>query len=263
MGILNVTPDSFSDGGDYMDPKSALQKGVRMMEEGASIIDVGGESTRPGSSPVPAEEELKRVLPVIQGLVEAKIPVSIDTSKPTVAMEALKAGACFLNDVQGMRNPQMLEIAIAYSANVCIMHMQNTPSTMQQSPTYTNVVIEVRDFLYSQANKAERAGIPKEKIWIDCGIGFGKTLEHNLELLKNLTLFTKKYQVLVGVSRKSFLAALTEQVEPKKRLPGSIAAALFAGLQGVKMLRVHDVKETVEALTVWSALKPPQGVAES
>lgn len=256
MGILNITPDSFSDGGDYLEPTHAIERGIQMMEEGASIVDVGGESTRPGSFPVSGEEELKRVLPVVQGLIEAKVPVSVDTSKPSVARECLKYGACFLNDVQGLRNPQMLDVAAKYSASVCIMHMLDSPETMQLSPTYTDVVAEVHDFLCQQAKKAEQAGIAREKIWIDCGIGFGKNLAHNLELLKNLARFTKKHQVLVGVSRKSFIGALTNTKEPKQRISGSIAAGLFACLQGAKMIRVHDVKETVQALTVWSSLIP-------
>jgi dihydropteroate synthase len=255
MGILNVTPDSFSDGGLHFDPVEAIGWGSRLVEQGADIIDVGGESTRPGAEPVAAEEELRRTLPVVAGLAELGIPVSIDTQKSVVARAALEAGAKIVNDVSGLRDPEMASVVAGAGATVCIMHMQGSPRTMQVAPTYSNVVDEVLGFLLGQARAAQEAGIQEDSIWLDPGIGFGKTLEQNLDLLVSLGKFAELgHPILVGVSRKSFIGALSGVDDPAERLGGSIACGLFAVSRGARILRVHDVKQTVQALAVWEAL---------
>lgn len=255
IGILNVTPDSFSDGGRYASPHEAVEAARRMVSEGAHLIDVGGESTRPGASPVPPEEEIARVLPVVEALAHDGISVSIDTRKPEVAEAALAAGACVLNDVTGLRDPAMRALAAGHEATVIIMHMKGEPQTMQANPEYEDVVGEVGAFLLEQALACVRDGIAPERIWIDPGIGFGKTVEHNLALLRATGgLAASGYPVVIGVSRKSFLGRLTGEEDPTRRLGGSLAAGLYAARLGAAAMRVHDVSETVQALEVWRAL---------
>lgn len=246
MGILNVTPDSFSDGGLYLDPKAAIEHGLRMAEEGADWIDVGGESTRPGADEVPAGEELRRVLPVVERLARAGLRISIDTTKPEVAEQALAAGATAVNDVSGLRDPDMIELCSRTGCFVCIMHMQGTPRTMQAHPVYGDVVRDVAEYLYHAATLAEAAGVQRERIWLDPGIGFGKTTVHNLELLRRLDEIVRLgYPVLIGVSRKSFLGKIigTEAVPapPDDRLEATLAAQTLAQARGARILRTHDV----------------------
>jgi len=256
MGVLNVTPDSFSDGGEFLAPQSAILRACEMMEQGADLIDVGGESTRPGSEPVPLEEELRRLSPILEALYEKNIPFSCDTSKPEVAKKAIEYGAVAINDVRGFRDSDLANIT-ARSGCVCIvMHMLGEPRTMQENPSYRDVVGEVLTFLETQTKSLESLGVPSSRIWIDPGIGFGKTLQHNIEVLKNIDRFAETgYPVLVGVSRKSFIGRIAGIEEPRERIPGSIAAALWCVSRGVKILRVHDVKETVQALRIWEAIQ--------
>lgn len=255
IGILNVTPDSFSDGGKYASTKEAVQAARRMISEGAHIIDVGGESTRPGAQPVPAEEETARVLPVVEALAADGVAVSIDTRKPEVAEAALFAGARVLNDVTGFRDPKMRAVAARFQATVIVMHMKGEPQTMQLNPEYDDLVGEVRDFLAAQAQACIEDGIPAERIWIDPGIGFGKTVDHNLALLRATNVLAEVgYPVVIGVSRKSFIGRLTGEEDPTRRLGGSLSAALFAANLGAAALRVHDVRETVQAIMLWRAL---------
>ncbi|OGI48331.1 MAG: dihydropteroate synthase [Candidatus Muproteobacteria bacterium RIFCSPHIGHO2_12_FULL_60_33] len=257
MGILNVTPDSFSDGGVFLPPEKAIVQALRMAEEGADIIDIGGESTRPGARPVSAPEEIDRVLPVVEALHrQIPLPISIDTSKPEVMRAAVKAGAGFINDVRALREPGALETATQLEVPVCLMHMQGEPHTMQDDPRYADVVGAVRDFLKERLDACMNAGIPASRLVVDPGFGFGKTLEHNIELLRGL----KKLQilgapVLVGLSRKSMIGkALGLPVE--QRLHASVALAVMAVQNGARIVRVHDVGPTVEALRMWSAVYP-------
>ena len=247
MGILNVTPDSFSDGGLHFEKEAAIAAALQMVEDGADLIDVGGESTRPGADEVSPDEETRRVVPVIEALVESGVEVSIDTRKPEVALQALYAGASVLNDVSGLRDPAMVEVAASDDCTVCIMHMQGEPHTMQVEPFYEDVVGEIRQYLVDTAKRAERRGIARERLWIDPGIGFGKTLEHNLEILRSLDVFRRTgYPVLIGVSRKSFIGKLLphdgKSAPADDRLEGTLAAQLLAQLQGVRIIRAHDVK---------------------
>lgn len=253
MGILNVTPDSFSDGGEFFDVQKAVARGIEMAREGADMIDVGGESSRPGSVPVSAEEEKGRVVPVIEQLSKMiDVPISIDTYKPEVAEAALEAGASIINDITGLRNEAMVEVATKQGAGVVIMHMQGTPKTMQENPEYGDVVRDILEWLKRQVLKARAAGI--ENVMVDPGIGFGKTLEHNVEILRRLGEFRELgCPVLIGPSRKSFLGKLTG-AEVDGRLGGSIGAALVAAFNGADILRVHDVKETKQALEVAEAI---------
>ncbi|MCL5669261.1 MAG: dihydropteroate synthase [Gammaproteobacteria bacterium] len=260
MGILNITPDSFSDGGDFFSTSAALQRARVMAEEGAAIIDIGGESTRPGAQAVDAQEELRRVIPVIEA-VRAELPViiSIDTSKPKVMRAALDAGAHMVNDVRALESPGALEVMAGFnqreSVPVCLMHMRGEPRTMQQNPLYTDVVAEVRDYLGERVSACERAGIARERIVIDPGFGFGKTVAHNLSLLKHLAELARLgLPVLAGLSRKSMLGVLLD-APPRHRLYGSLAAAVLAVEQGARILRVHDVRATVEALKIYSAVQ--------
>jgi dihydropteroate synthase len=249
MGVLNVTPDSFSDGGLYLDPDRAAAKGMQLVAEGADVVDVGGESTRPGAEPVPEDEELRRVLPVVERLARS-VRVSIDTTKPVVAQAALDAGATLVNDVSA----GLWEIAASRSAGWVAMHMRGTPRNMQDDPRYDDVVEEVRDFLLERADTARSAGV--KEVWIDPGIGFGKTDEHNLLLLKHLArLVETGFPVLVGTSRKGFLGRLArgtngEPAPAAERLAGSLATAVWAMLSGAEMVRVHDVAPTVHAVTL-------------
>jgi len=248
MGVLNVTPDSFSDGGRYPTLTAAIDHGVEMAEQGAGIIDVGGESTRPGADPVSEGDELDRVVPVVEGLVERGVAVSIDTAKPVVARAALEAGAVVVNDVTGLSDPRMAPLAAESSAGVVIMHMQGQPRTMQDDPHYDDVVGEVRDFLVARARLAEEAGVSRDRIAIDPGIGFGKSFEHNLTLLRNLTVLVDTgYPVLLGASRKAFLGRiLGGSVPAPERDPATGATVALAIEQGVAIVRVHNVAMTTQ-----------------
>ncbi|MCU7801777.1 MAG: dihydropteroate synthase [Candidatus Thiodiazotropha sp. (ex Lucinoma borealis)] len=257
MGILNLTPDSFSDGGRYYHLETALRHAVKMVDEGAAIIDIGGESTRPGAQPVTAEEELERVIPVIETLAEnIPVPISIDTSKPLVMREAVSAGAGMINDVLALGEQGALQAAAETAVPVCLMHMQGKPRTMQNAPHYDNVVEEVKTFLQQRMEACESAGIARHKIVIDPGFGFGKSLQHNLKLLKELhTLSSLNTPLLVGISRKSMIGSLLGDVSVDQRIFGSVAAAVVAVIEGATIIRVHDVRETVEALKVASAVR--------
>ena len=257
MGILNITPDSFSDGGIFLSPEKAIAQALRMAEEGADIVDVGGESTRPGARPVSVQEELDRVLPVVEALHgRIPLPISIDTSKPEVMRAAVTAGAGFINDVRALREPGALEAAAQLEVPVCLMHMRGEPRTMQDEPRYADVVGEVRDFLGQRRDACLEAGIPASRLVIDPGFGFGKTLEHNIELLRGLKkLGNLGLPVLAGLSRKSMIGkALGLPVE--QRLHASVALALMAVQQGARIVRVHDVGPTVEALRMMQAVYP-------
>lgn len=254
MGVVNVTPDSFSDGGRYATTKKATELVQRLIEEGANILDIGGESTRPGSQPVNLNEELSRVIPVIEFAVKQKISVSVDTSKPEVMRAAMRAGACMINDIKALQAPGALEAAADNSAIVCLMHMQGQPDTMQNTPQYVDVVAEVKIFLEQRIQAAKFAGIPPERIIIDPGFGFGKTIEHNLTLLRQLDQFSSiNHPILVGISRKSMLGAITGN-DVSHRVHASVAAALLAVIKGAKIVRVHDVKATHDALSVYGAI---------
>lgn len=256
MGILNVTPDSFSDGGLHETQEAAVARALKMIAEGAGIIDIGGESTRPGAEPVTVEEEIRRTAPVIAALKGRGAILSIDTRNPETMSAALAAGADMINDVTALANPESLEIAARANVPVCLMHMKGTPQTMQSAPQYEDVVQEVLDYLLACAKLCMKAGIAKEKIIIDPGIGFGKTLAHNLTLLAHLARFVETgFPVLLGTSRKSFIsAAANDQSQPENRLGGSLASALRGVEAGAKILRVHDVHETVQALKIWKAM---------
>lgn len=256
MGVLNLTPDSFSDGGLWTDSGRAAARAAEMVEQGATIIDVGGESTRPGAAAVDAAEELARVVPVITRIVaELDVTVSVDTSKPEVMRAAIDAGAGMVNDVRALRAPGAQEAVAGSGVAVCLMHMQGEPRTMQQAPVYDDVVAEVREFLLARAAACADAGIRQARIVLDPGFGFGKTLAHNLALFARLDAFTASgYPVLVGVSRKTMIGSLTG-APVSGRMPGSIAAAVLAVARGAHILRVHDVAETVQALAVATAVK--------
>ena len=257
MGILNLTPDSFSDGGRFPDCDSAISHAQAMVSEGAAIIDIGGESTRPGAAPVSVQQELDRVMPVIESLVaELPVPLSVDTSKPEVMQAAISAGAGMINDVMALRQEGAIEaVRDACHVLLCLMHMQGEPRSMQQNPRYDDVVGEVRHFLLERAALCEKAGIAQSRIILDPGFGFGKTLEHNTALLKNIDLLAGDgYPLLVGISRKSMIGQLLGDVPVDQRLQGSVAAAVIAAMKGANILRVHDVRETVEALKIVEAL---------
>jgi len=249
VGILNVTPDSFSDGGRFLSPDAAVERALAMEREGADIIDVGGESSRPGAEPVPVEEELRRVLPVLERLRgKLRIPISIDTTKAEVAEVALRAGASIVNDISALRfDPAMAPVVAEFGAGLVLMHMLGTPKTMQQDPHYEDVVTEVRDFLAERALYAQSQGIPREAIAVDPGVGFGKTVEHNLEILRRLSeLAELGFPVLVGPSRKSFIGAVLG-LPVEERLEGTLAACAVAVVRGADILRVHDVREVRRA----------------
>ncbi len=255
MGVVNVTPDSFSDGGRFLDPVRAVEQALRLAEEGADVVDVGGESTRPGSDPVSAGDELARVLPVIEGVRRhSAVPVSVDTCKPEVMRAAAAAGADLINDVRALRAPGAPDTAAALGLPVVLMHMQGEPRTMQQAPAYSDVVREVRDFLLERSRAAEAAGVRRERIAIDPGFGFGKNLAHNLTLLANLaSLADTGYPVLAGLSRKSMIEKIVGR-PVAQRMPASIALALAAAARGAAAVRVHDVAATVDALRVTAAV---------
>jgi dihydropteroate synthase len=254
MGIVNVTPDSFSDGGRYVSTAAAIDHAHKLMADGAGILDVGGESTRPGAQPVALQEELDRVLPVIEGLRGIDIPVSIDTFKPAVMRAAIAAGASMVNDISALQDADALQAVAGSEAAVCLMHMQGAPQTMQQQPEYHDVVVEVAAFLRERIAAAEAAGIARDRIAIDPGFGFGKTLAHNLELLRRMdAMCALGVPVLAGLSRKSMLGAITGR-DVGERQAASVAAAMIAVQRGAAIVRVHDVRETVDALKVWAAV---------
>ena len=256
MGIVNVTADSFSDGGRFLDPESAIEHGRRLAAEGAAMVDVGGESTRPGAAPVAAGEELRRVIPVVEALAREGIAVSVDTMKPEVMSAAIAAGAAAINDVNAFRAPGAIEAVARAEVGLVAMHMQGTPATMQQAPRYGDVVAEVGAFLRDRARALEDAGVARGRIALDPGFGFGKTLEHNQQLFRGLpALRAMGYPILVGVSRKRMISDLTGGRDVGERAFGSIAAALLAAQNGASLLRVHDVKGTVDALNVWIGLR--------
>ena len=261
MGVVNVTPDSFSDGGLYTDLKTAMAHARALIDEGADILDVGGESTRPGAEPVSLEEERRRVMPVLEALAQCGRPISVDTRKPELMEEAIATGASLVNDIDAMESPAALSAVARASVAVCLMHKQGDPRTMQQNPQYADVVAEVRDYLKSRIEAALRAGIERDRIIIDPGFGFGKTQEHNIALLRQLPELTGLgVPVLAGLSRKAMLGRITGR-EPRDRVYASIAAALFAAERGARILRVHDVTETRDALSVWWALRDTIGAS--
>ena len=251
MGILNITPDSFSDGGKYLDFSDALKRAHAMIEEGVDIIDIGGESTRPGSDPVSIDEELKRITPIIEALKrDSTIAISVDTYKPEVMKEVIDMDVAMINDVYALTQPGAIDVIKKSEVGICLMHMQGTPKTMQIDPTYKNVVSEVQSFLKTRADLLIKDGIDKSRIIIDPGFGFGKTFEHNIEMLKKLESFQSlRFPLLVGLSRKSFIRKILNG-EHDDHLSGSISAAIFSVLKGAKILRVHDVKETLSALKI-------------
>ncbi len=254
MGIVNVTPDSFSDGGLYVRHDIAIAHAHQLVLEGADIIDVGGESTRPGAKAVGLQEELDRVLPIIEGLRELSVPISIDTFKPEVMKQAIAAGASMVNDINALQDEAAMATVAASGTAVCLMHKQGTPQTMQAGPAYDNVLVQVSAYLAARIKDAEAAGIARSRIVIDPGFGFGKTLVHNLTLLREFKKITELgVPVLAGLSRKSMLGALTGH-EPSQRMPASIAAALIAVQRGAAIVRVHDVQATVDVLKIWSAI---------
>ena len=256
MGILNVTPDSFSDGGRFVTFNDALARGLTMVEEGVGIIDVGGESTRPGAREVPEDEEIRRVVPLVEALAaRTDIPVSVDTSKPGVMRAALSAGATFINDVRALREDGALEAAASSDAAICLMHMQGEPRTMQLEPSYTDVLVEVRQFLQERIAACVAAGISTDRLALDPGIGFGKRIEHNVKLLASLPeLLELRRPLLIGVSRKSMFATLLGRAV-NERLPGSLAVAVASILAGASIVRTHDVAETVDAVKIAAALR--------
>jgi dihydropteroate synthase len=256
MGVLNVTPDSFSDGGQFLDPEEALRQARRMVAEGAAIIDVGGESTRPGAEAVDASEEMERVLPVVRAITaELAVPVSVDTSKPEVMEAALAAGASMINDVLALKAPGAMEVVAGSQAAVCLMHMQGMPRTMQADPRYDDVVRDVHQFLSGRIRACETAGIDRSRLAMDPGFGFGKTLEHNLALLAALDLFTRDgLPVLAGLSRKSMIGQLTGR-PAGQRLAGSVALAAIAASHGAAIVRAHDVAATVDAVRIGAAVR--------
>ena len=252
MGVINVTPDSFSDGGKFLDPQAAIAHGRRLVDEGADILDIGGESSRPGARAVAEEEELARVLPVLKAFKD--VPLSVDTRRPAVMRAALAEGASMINDIEALEAPGALEAVAASDCGVCLMHKKGEPATMQQAPCYANVLGEVRDYLARRVEACEAAGVKRERIAIDPGFGFGKTLDHNLTLLRRMVELTAlRVPVVAGWSRKSSLGAITGRTADD-RLAASLAAALLAVQHGAKIVRVHDVKETRDALAVWQAL---------
>lgn len=254
MGVLNVTPDSFSDGGIFFDPAMALDRAIRMIAEGADILDIGGESSRPGAASVGAEEELRRVMPVLEKLAGLEVPVSVDTSKPEVMRAAIDAGAAMINDISALRSPGALEAVAGSDAAVCLMHMQGEPRTMQEDPRYRDVVADVCAFLAERAGLAVAAGIPQGRIVLDPGFGFGKSPQHNLELIRALPrLRNLGYPVLAGLSRKSLFGRITGRAAGE-RVHASAAGALLAAQRGASIVRVHDVAATRDSLLVLRAI---------
>ena len=255
MGIVNVTPDSFSDGGRFLGPDRAIAHGLRLFEDGADLVDVGGESSRPGAEEVPAAEEIRRVIPVIAGLVAAGVPVSVDTSKPEVASAALAEGAVVVNDITAFGHPDMAPLVAAARCGAVLMHMQGNPQTMQDRPAYEDVVGEVRDYLLERAALIEQAGVERSFVCVDPGIGFGKTQRHNLQLLARLDeLVSTGYPVLVGTSRKSFIGKILDQSDPAERDLATAATVAIAATRGAAVVRVHNVEMTRQAVLVADAI---------
>ncbi len=255
MGILNVTPDSFSDGGKFLDCEQAVEHGLKLVAAGADILDIGGESTRPNAREVSVEEEISRVVPVIKKLATHKLQSSIDTRHTATMRAAVEAGATFINDINALQDEGAVEFAASAGVSVCLMHMQGNPQTMQDSPAYKDVVDEVFKFLEQRIAVCMQAGIEKRRIYADVGLGFGKTLEHNLDLLRNLEHFHKLgVKLLLGASRKNFIDKIAGPAPADQRLGGSLASAIWGREKGVHMLRVHDVAETKQALEVWQRL---------
>jgi dihydropteroate synthase len=256
MGVLNVTPDSFSDGGRFLPVEAAVAHGLRLVEEGAAIIDIGGESTRPGAAPVSVEEELRRVLPVVERLRQAtQAVISVDTSKPEVIREAAAAGVGLINDVRALTEPGALEAAAESGSAICVMHMRGDPRTMQLAPSYVDVVKEVKAFLDERVQRCRAAGVSSDRIVVDPGFGFGKNLEHNLELLRRLRDLQGEWPLLVGLSRKSMVGTLTGR-SAGERVHGSVALAVIASINGARIVRAHDVAATVDALKMVAAVYP-------
>jgi dihydropteroate synthase len=255
MGVVNVTPDSFSDGGRFLDKNAAISHAARLVQDGADIVDIGGESSRPGALPVSTQEEMDRILPVLHGLRDLQKPISVDTRRPEVMQEALKAGASMINDIDALAAPGALEVVAASQCAVCLMHKKGEPATMQQAPHYDDVVGEVKNFLKNRIDACEKAGIGRERISADPGFGFGKTLAHNLGLLRNLSeLLSLQVPIVAGWSRKSSLGKITGR-PAEERLPASLAMALLSLQAGATILRVHDVKETRDVIAVWQAYR--------
>ncbi len=260
MGILNVTPDSFSDGGRHASPVAARARIEQLLAEGADLVDIGGESTRPGAAPVSETQELDRVLPAVEAAVALGATVSVDTSRPAVITAVLAAGAAIINDVRALTVPGALAAVAASEASVCLMHMQGEPGNMQQQPHYADVVAEVEQYLLARAAACQAAGIERARLCLDPGFGFGKTTEHNLQLLTGLPTLTRHgYPVLAGLSRKSLIGQLTG-APVSDRLAGSLTLALAAAARGARVLRVHDVRETRQALTIWRAVQETAGI---
>ncbi len=258
MGILNVTQDSFSDGGLYFDKSAAIKKAIQMVEEGADIIDIGGESTRPGAEPVTVEEELRRTIPVIEVLAkEINVPISIDTYKAEVAKKALEAGASIVNDISGLRfDPEMAKVVSEYKVPVVIMHIKGRPKDMQQNPVYEALIPEIMDYLREGIRLAKESGVSEDKIIIDPGIGFGKTFNQNLEIINNLREFTLlEKPILIGLSRKAFIGKILGEAHPADRLEGTAAAVAISIMNGANIIRVHDIKEMVRVARVADAIK--------
>ena len=256
MGIVNVTPDSFSDGGQYVDVEAAVSRALQLVEEGADLLDIGGESTRPGATPVSVQEELQRVIPVIEKLAaQTSVPLSIDTTKSEVARQALAAGAEIVNDISGLRfDPQMVEVCRAALAGVIGMHIQGTPQTMQEDPQYENVVEEICDYFSERLQTLEQAGIPAERIVLDPGVGFGKTAEHNLQILSHIRRFRELNRpVLIGHSRKRFLGKVLERTVDERTF-GTLGVSVALAMQSVDILRVHDVAANRDALLAWQTI---------
>lgn len=256
MGILNLTPDSFSDGGKFVARDAALRHAERMLAEQVDLLDLGGESSRPGAAPLALDQELERVVPLVEALRDCGVPLSIDTYKPAVMQATLAAGADLINDIRGLRQPGALEVVAASNCGVCAMHMAGEPQTMQQEPAYGDVVAEVSAFLAGRLAALQGAGVARERISVDPGFGFGKSVAHNYALLAQLGSFAALgVPVLVGLSRKSMLAAVTGRADGSQRLAASVAAAVCAAERGAAIIRVHDVAETVDALRVWRATR--------
>lgn len=255
MGVVNITPDSFSDGGRLATSDAAVAHALNLREQGADIVDIGGESTRPGAALVDQEEEWRRISPVLEALVAADVPVSVDTRKPVVMRAAIEAGAAMINDVQALRAPGALEMVARGKAAVCLMHMQGQPQTMQEHPSYGDVVAEVKSFLASRVEACEKAGIDRDRIVVDPGFGFGKTLDHNLTLMRHLdSLVALGVPVLVGISRKTMLGALTGRPVNQREYAG-VAANMLALARGASIVRVHDVVAMRDALSIWNAVE--------
>lgn len=258
MAVINLTADSFSDGGEFLESTQACRQIDCALRDGADILDLGAESSRPGAAPVTEEVEWARLQPVLAYALRQGVPVSVDTYKPQIMQRSIDQGAAIINDIRALNEPEALKCVASSTVGVCLMHMQGLPQTMQQAPVYTDVLAEVTHFLQGRAQTCLESGIPAHRIVVDPGIGFGKSLRHNLCLLQGIeALQALGYPVLIGVSRKSMIGTLTGQAQPKDRLAGSVSAALYAVSQGARILRVHDVRATKDALSVWSALEIP------